>query len=253
MSAENPDIVTGQALERREPSIMQIIDDVSKRGDVQSVEVLERLVALKLKTEEREAEKSFARDLVSLQAEIPQVNERGKIMNKGGTSVRSTYAKWEDLDAIVRPLMLKYGFSFSWTEEDMQGNMRKFSCKLLHRDGHSSITTKTMPFDKSEFRTEAQSESSTTSLARRQLMRMALNIVTKNADNDGQGKLDALTDDQIKDIETGITDSKADRVAFLKWVSEVAGVQVSDLKQVAGKHYRTIMSAIEEKKKRAAK
>lgn len=236
-----------------EPTLMEIIREVAARPGLESVEVLERLVALKERAETREAEKAFARDMVDLQSEIPQIDERGKIMNKGGQSVRSTYAKWEDVDAVVRQLMKQYGFSFGWNEEDIQGNMRKFSATILHRDGHSRTLHKTMPFDKSEFRTEAQSESSTTSLARRQLMRMHLNIVTKGVDNDGQGKVESLSDEQIKDIETGITDTKADRAGFMKWISELSGIPITDLKHVASKHYRTIMNAIEEKRKRAAK
>lgn len=196
------------------------------------VEKMERLLAMHERLMKIQAEKDFAESMNRLQARVPQIHKAGIIFNKDRVTVRSRYSLIEDIDKITRPMIAEEGFSISYNEEDINGNFRKFSATMLHKSGHSVTKYKTMPFDKSDFRTDAQSEASTTSLARRYLLKMHLNLIEAGDDDDGQAS-NPLTEDQVKDLNTLIKDCGADLAGFLRYmgVDALADIQRRDFKK----------------------
>ena len=228
--------------------LLSIIDRVVGTGEMTAdkVAVLERLLAMQMTIREEERKAEFAVAMNRLQEKLPQVTEHGKIFAKNQTTIRSRYALIEDIDVAIRPLYTEEGFSISYNEEfdNVPPNMRKFSAKLLHRAGHSETKYKLMPFDQSDYRTSAQSEASTTSLARRQLLKMHFNLVTREEDDDGQGGALTITDEQEKDLEILIADVSANKDKFLLYMG------VGDLKEILARDFNKAINALETKKRR---
>ena len=215
-------------------SLISIIDRVVCTGELTAdkVAVLERLLAMQMTIREEERKASFAAAMCRLQAKLPQISKAGTQFNTDRT-VRNHYELIEDIDVAIRPMYTAEGFSISYDEEDLQGNMRKFSATLLHSDGHSKTVHKTMPFDASKFRSDGQSEKSTVSLARRTLLMMQFNLVGRGEDDDGQGGSPPITEDQARDIETMLVDTKSNRAVFYKYfrIESVAQLLASDFNE----------------------
>lgn len=204
------------------------------------IDKMERLLALQERVVADERKIAFAAALAELQAECPQIEKDGRVVVKNVE--RSRYAKYETIDEHIRPLLAKHGFSISFDETDAQGDVRRFSATLSHRAGHSETKYKTMPFDKSEYRSGAQSEGSTISYARRALLTMLLNLVTRDIDTDGL-KLEPISEEQVKDLHAMIDEVKADRKRFMDFMG------VTDVKDILIRDYVKAVNALESKRR----
>lgn len=58
-----------------------------------------------------------------------------------------------------------------------------------------------------------------------------------------------LTDEQIADIDSLITEVKADKAAFITWLCKAIGKTVSKLDEVPSEHYASIIKTLENKRK----
>ncbi len=225
--------------------LMQIIDRVVGTGEMtpEKVSVLERLLAMQMTVREEERKAAFAQALCALQAECPQIEKNGKIMNKDKTTVRSRFSLIEDIDKIIRPLLEKHGFSVSFNEESVNADNYKISCKLLHREGCSDTKFITLPLDKNEFRTRMQDRKSTESFAHRTLLLMHLNIVSRGEDNDGAGSSLPITEEQARDLGSLIEEVGADRARFLKYF------KIQRLEEMPEKELKGAIQSLEDKRR----
>ena len=193
------------------------------------VEKMERLLAMheRITTEQRRI--GFMAALSRIQAAMPQISKKGVIYDKL-KNVRSRFAKVEDIDAIIRPMLRDEGFSLSFDSTE-EGGKYLLSCTLAHEAGHSETKSLVLPLDKSEYRTAVQSVGSTVSYGRRQLTKMHLNIIEAGEDDDGTGGSDVILEQQALDIEAALTETKSNRKVFLEYmgVSNVAEILVKDL------------------------
>lgn len=147
---------------------------------------LEKIVELQERIMRHNAESAFNAAFAKMRPELPQVAERGKILVKG--SLRSTYAKLEDIDEAVTPILAKHGFGMRHRTEwpvDKPGIIRIVGI-LCHEQGHKEESAFEAPMDKSDYRTDIQSQGSTVSYGRRYTTLDLLNITTRGVDNDGQ-------------------------------------------------------------------
>jgi hypothetical protein len=231
---------------QRETAFIEIIAAaVNNPAIIANVDALSKLLDMQERMQAREAERLYNDALSRIQVECPQIQKAGEILNKTGKLI-SRYILNEDLDVVLRPLMHDNGFAFQLSEvvdgPALSANMRVFAGTVKHRSGHSVTLYKRMPFDKSDYRTEAQSESSTTTLARRQLLRMHFNIVGKGEDNDGADTA-LITDDQAKDIDTLLSEVKGDKASFLRFMG------VNRIEDILAADYKKAINALEAKRR----
>src|SRR5439155_14339519 len=107
------------------------------------VEKMERLFALHERMQAEERRKAFMAGLARLQAKLPQIRKDGRIVVGG--QERSRYARIEDIDAAIRPLLADEGFAFTFDEEAHSENEPRFIAVLSHREGHSEVKRRTFP------------------------------------------------------------------------------------------------------------
>lgn len=166
---------TGDMLERlaRDPNV--------------SVDKLERLIAMRERVMAHTAKAAFDAAFTLMQADLPEISENGQIKKRDG-SVQSRYAKLEDIQTAVKPVLKQHHFSIrhrtEWPAD--KPNVIRVVGILSHEQGHSETSTFEAPMDKSDYRSDIQSMGSTVSYGRRYTMLDLLNITTRGADNDGQ-------------------------------------------------------------------
>lgn len=197
------------------------------------LEMYERLDA-------RHREKSFKEALARLQADLPQIERNGVIQFHSGGGIR--YAKLEDIDKVIRPMLEKEGFAFSFGSQSQDGKLFEITATLSHREGHSKEYRIQLPIDTHKSRNDVQAVGSTLSYAKRMLIKMALNIIEKGEDDDGKGGV--ISEEQVKDLASLIAEvGKVDMPRFLKFMG------VEKLEDIAASDYQRAIVALEQKRR----
>lgn len=215
-----------------EPSIMSIVQQIAASPNAkEQVAVMQALLDMKERQEDREAKRMFIDALTELQGRIPPIGKHGIIKDRNGAT-RSRYALAEDVCEVVDPLMHEYGFSYTQSVAGIKDGMREFVGTLLHRGGYEKTLSCFLPLDKSQFRTDVQSEGSTNSYTKRVLYKAHFNIREVGVDDDGSGQgLETISEDEAKDLEIKLQDAKANLGAFLKYfeIAELKELRRSEL------------------------
>ena len=230
-----------QEVQRSEPTLIEVIAQAAKDPNV-DVGKMQAILAMKERLEDRDAEVQFNRDMVALQARLPRIVKTRKIEVKG--TLRSKYAAFEDIDEQVRPLMIEYGFAASYTTEDHGPKETKVTCIIRHRQGHKESYSVIVPFDRSEYRSDAQSQGSTISFGKRYAFCLGLNVTIIGDDNDGRGGfITQQQADTIADMlaQCGATANPKVQTDFLNYVGAKC------VAEIAARDFQKAMTALNSK------
>ena len=88
-------------------SVLRLLERSAADPNV-PIERLDRLVMLYDRLVQREAETRFNADLARMQPKLPVLEERGQITGPGGKLLAS-YATWEDIVEVIRPILARHG------------------------------------------------------------------------------------------------------------------------------------------------
>lgn len=175
MVAKNPETATVPAMSEA-GAVLSMVAKAASDPNV-DIDKLERLMQMRERALEREAKAEFSSALTDLQAELPSITERGKVEG------RYTFALWEDINTIIKPVMQKHGFSLSFRTDTSNGI--KVTGVLSHRNGHSEETTVTLPADPSGGKNAVQAVQSSVSYGKRSTATSLLNLTSYGEDDDG--------------------------------------------------------------------
>jgi len=149
-----------------------------------------------------DARGQFNRALHAAQSEMPRVKKNSTIeLGQGKGSI--PFANWEDVDAVVRPIAQKHGFSYTFSSEERtrDGGGVNMHGTFRHVAGHSETVSMVLPLDSGPGRNNIQSAGSTNSYGKRYLTENFFNVVREGVDDDGRegGKkyIDAETVEKI--------------------------------------------------------
>jgi len=186
------------------------------------------------------AEMEFNAAMARIQPKMPRVNKHGQIVVHN--EIRSKFARYEDLDAAIRPLLEEEGFAQDFDSEDLGAKMKVVLC-VSHRMGHKERRQITLPYDASGAKSGTQGTGSTYTFGKRYLVQNFWNIITTDdpLDDDGQGGCISL-DQQIV-INDLLKEVKADTTGFLKFM----GASSVDAIPVA--QYQKAINALERKRR----
>jgi len=154
-----------------------LLERLASNPDV-DVDKFERLIALRNSEQEREAEAAFVRAFVKLQADLPEIGKRGK-------SHQNMYAKMEDIQRALKPVLEPHGFVLNYFL-DTEGHV-KVTARLSHAEGHYQETSFTTKPDDSGKKNDIQAQGSAQSYAARYATLALLNLTTHDMDDDGAG------------------------------------------------------------------
>lgn len=149
------------------------------------IDKLERLGAMYERLKAGQAQQAYSDALANLQQELPVIKERGSILDKQ-KNVQSTYAKWEDVNETIKPVLAKHGFSLSFRIPRNEKGI-EVEGVLCHRFGHCERTSILLPADVSGNKNAVQAVASSVSYGKRYTAFALLNIASTDEDDDGQG------------------------------------------------------------------
>jgi hypothetical protein len=226
--------------QRTPANILDVIRFAVESPDV-NVDKLAALVALHERIEERNAKVEFDAAMARLQARLPRITESGRIEING--RLQSRYALYEDIDAVIRPLLTDEGFSLSF-DSDMKDGQVAMAGTVAHRLGHRETKRLILPIDISGNKNKTQAMGSTLSYGKRYLLALLLNIVTVSEDNDAQGDTNlAITTDQAIVLNDLIAETKSNLAKFCEWL------KVASVAKIPRRDYDKARAMLERKRK----
>jgi hypothetical protein len=148
------------------------------------VEKLRQLIDMQERILAHNAKAEFSAAFAEMQGEIPIITKRGEI--EVNNQVRSTFARHEDIQRVIRPILQKHGFAIRHRNEFTQDKQLKIIGILSHRSGHSEQDEFVGPADTSGSKNAIQALGSTRSYGMRYTTIALLNITTEEQDDDGE-------------------------------------------------------------------
>ena len=124
----------------------------------------------------------FLGALSRLQAELPDIPERGEIRDPDGRPL-AAYALWEDCAALLRAPLARHGFALSFRTETGAGAL-VVAARLAHVGGHAEETSLSLPFDASGWKNPLQAIGSAAAYGKRYAAQALLNLVSRGEDDD---------------------------------------------------------------------
>lgn len=218
--------------------MVSMLERAAKSPDI-DVQKLEKLLDMQERILNRNALMAFNAAFSDMQSMLPVITERGEI--KVGDTVRSRYAKFEDINEAVKPILKQHGFGLNFhTHTDNE--KIKVTGVLMHREGHSVETDMELPADNSGSKNSVQSIGSSVSYAKRYVMCALLNITSRGEDDDAES-IERITEVQAADIKSLIKKVGADEYKFLKYL------KVDSVENIPAKAYQYAVDALERKRK----
>lgn len=190
------DLIThaGGEVARSEPTFMEVVAAAISNPQV-DVAKIDALLQLKERMEARDAEKAFNAAMARLQPQLPAIRKNGKVSY---STTNFSFATYEDIDDAIRPLLCAEGFSLSFNSSVVDGKA-VYTGTLAHAQGHSKSASMILPADTSGGKNAIQAVGSTVSYAKRYLVGMLLNIITRGQDDDANSA-DPITQQQAMDV-----------------------------------------------------
>jgi len=202
------------AIERAAPTVATMLDTFIQRGvTAENVAAFEKLVEVHERMQAKDAEKQFNSAFVALQSDLPVIVATTVIPNRG------KYERFEDVAKVVNPLLVKHGFSVSFSM-DVRENRVIETCHLRHTAGHSQSNSFAVRTGKADTDTQADCKAATT--AKRNALLNCLNIVIRQdvlQDEEGDATLSGECVDfaQAQYLKEQVKETGTDEAAFLAY------------------------------------
>lgn len=204
---------------RQESSTVQMMQQILAGPDVKDkVDAFAKLCDLRVQEEKRDAEKEFNRAFVELQQEIPTIKAMKPVPDKYG-NVKFMVADFNDIDDQARPICLKHGFTYSFSEGPfLQGKVTKV-CTLFHVAGHSRSNSYSVRIGSGPPGcSEMQADGSAHSYSKRGALCDCLNIrIDRALSNDVKDEGGFVSAEQADELERRVGETLSNREAFLKF------------------------------------
>ncbi|MDQ0505992.1 ERF family protein [Xanthobacter agilis] len=180
-------------------SILGAIMQAASNPEIDADKV-ERLMKMYREIVADEAKRAYLAAFPEMQAELPIINELGQIeiREKGGTRViqSTSYAKWEDINEAIQPVLGKHGFGLSFRLSVAADGKQNVTAVVSHNEGHQEDTTITLMHDSTGSKNSVQAVGSTIKYGQRYAARALLNFQSRaqeDRDDDGQASGGAET------------------------------------------------------------
>lgn len=213
------------------PAIIALAKDASV-----DVSKLDALLKMQAAMEDRQAKRDFTEAYARLSAKLPRIKKNGTIDLGKGRPI--PFAKWEDMDKVIRPLMAGEGFTISFDSAPTeQGGELLITGELMHVGGHGRTASMPLPFDTGPGRNSLQARGSTLQYGKRYVAEMLLNLVREGDDDDGnKGGASFLTPEQCEELTALIRETGTEEKRFLATMGVEELGQIPQAAFVAGKN-----------------
>ncbi|TPG53243.1 hypothetical protein EAH89_17135 [Roseomonas nepalensis] len=215
-----------------QPSMLNFIATALERPEIDA-DKLDKLLQMQERVMDRDAKMQFTAAKHAVQAQAPRVKRNGTIDLGEDKTTRQKrgsipFATFEDVDAVLRPLMREHGLSVSFSMKPREGGLMVVA-ELSHAAGHSETYEFPIISDGGPGRNALQAIGSGFSYGKRYALEGIFNIVRERADDDGKAGGQRLITDQQKDEIVGLLqETGTDVRRFLDTLGGVATVDDMD-------------------------
>lgn len=209
-----------------------------------SVDVLERLLAMRKDMAEAQSRTDFNIALTAAQSEMGRV-----ATNAENSQTHSRYATYAQLDKALRPIYTKHGFALSFDSDAAPAAEHvRVICHVSHRGGYSKAYHVDMPADGKgakggDVMTKTHATGAAMSYGMRYLLKMIFNVAIGEDDQDGNKPLDKIDAKQLAELTSLIEEVKADKGRFLKYL------KLEKLEDLPARAYNSAVKDLEAKRK----
>ena len=219
--------------------LMAMLKDPAIQADKLQIVMQMRKEAL-----EYEAREAYQHHFAQFAAELPPVERDGMV--DLGSKGKYPFTTYEQMDAVLRPLLVKHGLSLQFWSSDPE----RIDAVVIHGAligwGWQREAVYPVPPDTGPGRNALQARGSAQTYAKRYIADLLCNIVRKGIDNDGRGNVDNFIEDrQVKVLTDLIAATETDTWAFLNTML----TDVKDLRDIRQRDYLRLVLALEAKQK----
>lgn len=175
-----------------------------------SIDVLERLMALRERYMAEVRKQAFFEALGKFQSEVPEIKKDKQVFfpSKQGGNVDYWYAPLASLIRQIKPHLAAAGIAYQFKQEDTPEKIT-VTCEVTHQ-GHTERSTLSAPIEMSGGKNAVQGRGSTVEYLRRYTLSSALGLSTAD---DIDGRLPKITVEDIE-IKATSTETKAELKAL---------------------------------------
>lgn len=211
---------------------------------------LEKLLDLALRVRAEDAKTAFIAAMTQMKPDLPIIDRKGHIVihEKGKEKVPANviqdtaFARWEDIDEAITPILQKHGFVLTFRSGTAPDGKVSVTAVLSHKLGHSEETTIALMHDGSGSKNPVQAIGSSLSYGKRYAATFLLNIRTKGEDDDGTeaGADETIDDTQIQNIIDMLARDEMDKDKFCK------AIKVDSIPDIKRRDYQAVVTKINE-------
>lgn len=168
-------------------SLMGALITAASNPDV-NLDAMDRLMGMYERVAAGKARVAYYAALAEMQPEMPVVERKGLISvpaKDGKAGHETPYARWEDINAALTPVLSKHGFGLSFRVAKQEDRVVVTGI-LSHREGHAEQTELSLPMDTTGSKNNVQAIGSSVSYGKRYTAGALLNFTTKGEDDDGR-------------------------------------------------------------------
>ena len=224
---------SSRALSRQAPSPADMMQAMIEKGvTAENVAAFKELVVLSEHMEDRSAKREFIQAYTLLQSEIPTIKAVHAVPDKSG-GTKFYVARFDEIDDQVRPLCLRYGFSYTFNTLPVENGRQTAIFTLMHKAGHCrdfqySVRIGAGP----PGATESQADGSAISYAKRGAMCAGLSImVDRDCDPRDLGDTSKhVTPEQAEELERRAKETNSIIPALLKFAGAKSFAEIPAMK-----------------------
>jgi len=210
------------------------------------IDKMERLFQMHERAAASRAKAAYLAALAEMQPKLPVIaklgtinkNEKDERGNKTGGQVAMTkYAKWEDINEAITPILGEYGFTLTHRISQPTEARISVTAVLGHKDGHTEETSMALPIDNSGAKNNVQGWGSSVSYGKRYTSTAILNLTMRGEDDDGKaaGADGFISEQQADGIRTELDELGADVQKFCEALGVEALAKIPTSKIEAAK------------------
>lgn len=226
-------------------AVLAIIAQASRDPQV-DVAKLQILLEMRERVMAKEAETAFAQSMRLAQSEMVPV-----VRDAQNNHTQSRYARLETVDAGIRPVYTKFGFSLTFDAPESEADGVTVCCSVLHDRGHVKPYRLKGALDTTgakgtSNKTDIQGLGSALTYLRRYLTLMIFNVVVVNEDNDGNGSEKLLNEQQANSILDMLNacDIKPNTPSMKSFLGLADATRLATIRAVS---YNRLMQALQSK------
>lgn len=235
-----------QIIEREAPArafgeqLMTLLRDPSIPADK-----LKILSEIRREVIQDEAKEAYQFHFALFAAELPPVERDGMV--DLGAKGKYPFTTYEQMDSVLRPLLVKHGFSLQFWSSDPE----RIDAVIIHGaligHGWQREATYPVPPDTGPGRNALQARGSAQTYAKRYIADLLCNVVRKGVDNDGRGAVGAFIDArQVKELTMLLEVTGTKPTAFLNTML----TDVKDIEDIRVRDYSRLLLALQERQRR---